>query len=223
LGGSHALCPQGGSRAAVDRLIAGAVIANPAAAQKKYIRAPATARVKLGQTMSLYGPLSGFITLAKAEIAYFQIDQRPGWRERAQDHHDLAQRRVFSPPKTVEKTRKLVEEDQVLAMSELARTATNAAVQKYCNTRKVPQLFLASGAHRLERPQELSLHHDAGRPIYQAEAQHLRAHVLKEAKEAARPRLLYRNDDFGKGFHQGFRERLGDKASAIMAARSELR
>ena len=104
----------------------------------------------------------------------------------------------FSPPKTVEQTRRLVEEDQVLAISGSLGTATNAAVQKYLNGKKVPQLFLATGASRWNDPEELPLHDDLT-PIYQAEARIYAAYMLKEVKDP-RVAVLYQNDDFGKDF-----------------------
>src|SRR5206468_6157114 len=113
-------------------LIASHLLAGPAAAQKKYDPGASDSEIKLGQTMPYSGPLSGFITLAKAEIAYFQmINDKGGVNGRKITMISLDD--GFSPPKTVEQTRKLVEEDQVLAISGSLGTATNAAIQKYLN------------------------------------------------------------------------------------------
>jgi len=102
--------------------------------------------------MPYSGPLSGFITLAKAEIAYLQmINDQGGVNGRKITMISLDD--GSSPPKTVEQTRRLVEADQVLSISGSLGTATNAAIQKYLNTRKVPQLFLATGASRWNDPE----------------------------------------------------------------------
>jgi branched-chain amino acid transport system substrate-binding protein len=128
-----------------------ALLAAPALAQKKYDPGASDSEIKLGQTMPYSGPLSGFITLAKAEIAYFQmINDQGGVNGRKINLISLDD--GFSPPKTVEQTRRLVEQDQVLAMSGSLGTSTNAAVQKYLNARKIPQLFMASGANRWNDP-----------------------------------------------------------------------
>ena len=133
--------PHGGNGVACSRA---AARARPPR-RKSTIRAPRDTEIKLGQTMPYSGPLSGFITLAKAEIAYFQmINDQGGVNGRKIKMISLDD--GFSPPKTVEQTRKLVEQDQVLAISGSLGTATNAAVQKYLNAKKVPQLFLATGA-----------------------------------------------------------------------------
>jgi ABC-type branched-subunit amino acid transport system substrate-binding protein len=120
-----------------------ALSVGPAFAQKKYDPGASDTEIKLGQTMPYSGPLSGFITLAKAELAYFDmVNDRGGVNGRKIRMISLDD--GYSPPKTVEQTRKLVEEDQVLAISGSLGTPTNAAVQKYLNGKKVPQLFIAS-------------------------------------------------------------------------------
>src|SRR6266567_5312183 len=138
-------------RRAVTAGVALALFAAPAAAQKKYDPGASDTEIKLGQTMPYSGPLSGFITLAKAEIAYFQmISDQGGVNGRKITMISLDD--GFSPPKTVEQTRRLVEQDQVLAISGSLGTATNASVQKYLNAKQVPQLFLATGASRWNDP-----------------------------------------------------------------------
>src|SRR5258708_9867239 len=140
-------------RMAATALLSLVLIASPALAQKKYDPGATDTEIKLGQTMPYSGPLSGFITLAKAEIAYFQmINDTGGVNGRKITMISLDD--GFSPPKTVEQTRRLVEQDQVLAISGSLGTATNASVQKYLNTKKVPQLFLASGATRWNDPEK---------------------------------------------------------------------
>jgi ABC-type branched-subunit amino acid transport system substrate-binding protein len=185
----------------------------PAFAQKKYDPGASDTEIKLGQTMPYSGPLSGFATLGKAEIAYFaMINDQGGVNGRKINMISLDD--GTSPPKTVEQTRKLVEDDKVLAISGALGTATNAATQKYLNTKKVPQLFLASGAARWNDPKNFPYTMTLT-PIYTAEASIYAAYVMKEVKDP-KVAVLYQNDDFGKDFIKGFRERLGDKASAIM-------
>jgi branched-chain amino acid transport system substrate-binding protein len=185
----------------------------PAFAQKKYDPGASDTEIKLGQTMPYSGPMSGFITLAKAEIAYFDmINAQGGVNGRKIKLISLDD--GFSPPKTVEQTRKLVEDDQVLAISGSLGTATNASVQKYLNAKKVPQLFLASGAGRWNDPKNFPYSMTLT-PIYTAEAAIYAAYVLKEVKDP-RVAILSQNDDFGRDFIKGFKDRLGDKASMVV-------
>src|ERR1041384_7956083 len=189
------------------------LLAMSAAAQKKYDPGASDTEIKLGQTMPYSGPLSGFITLAKAEIAYFQmVNDQGGVNGRKITMISLDD--GFSPPKTVEQTRRLIEQDQVLAISGSLGTSTNAAVQKYLNGKKVPQLFLATGASRWNDPENFPYTMTLT-PIYQAEARIYAAYMLKEVKDP-RVAVLYQNDDFGKDFVKGFRDRLGAKAASVI-------
>jgi len=204
-------------RRAAAALLSMVLLAAPAAAQKKYDGkydpGASDSEIKLGQTMPYSGPLSGFITLAKAELAYFQmINDQGGVNDRKITLISLDD--GFSPPKTVEQTRKLVEEDQVLAISGSLGTATNAAIQKYLNQKKVPQLFLATGAARWNDPKNFPYTMTLT-PIYTAEASIYAAYVLKEVKEP-KVAALFQNDDFGKDFIKGFRDRLGERAKSVM-------
>ena len=193
--------------------VAFALSVGPVLAQKKYDPGASDTEIKLGQTMPYSGPLSGFITLAKAELAYFDmINAQGGVNGRKVRLISLDD--GFSPPKTVEQTRKLVEDDQVLAISGSLGTSTNAAVQKYLNQKKVPQLFLASGAARWNDPKNFPYTMTLT-PIYTAEASIYAAYVLKEVKDP-KVAALYQNDDFGKDFIKGFSERLGAKAKDIV-------
>src|SRR5258706_8202773 len=142
------------------------LFAGPTVAQKKYDPGASDSEIKLGQTMPYSGPLSGFATLAKAELAYYQmINDQGGVNGRKVTLISLDD--GTSPPKTVEQTRRLIEEDKVLAISGSLGTATNAAIQKYLNTRKVPQLFLATGASRWNDPEHFPYTMTLT-PIYQA-------------------------------------------------------
>jgi branched-chain amino acid transport system substrate-binding protein len=201
-------------RRAVAAFVAFALCVGPASAQKKYDPGASDTEIKLGQTMPYSGPLSGFITLAKAEIAYFaMINDQGGVNGRKIVMVSLDD--GYSPPKTVEQTRRLVEEDKVLAISGSLGTPTNAAVQKYLNGKGVPQLFLASGASRWNDPKNFPYTMTLT-PIYTAEASIYAAYVLKQVKDP-KVAVLYQNDDFGKDFVKGFRDRLGDKASSVVA------
>jgi len=200
-------------RRAVTAVLAFALCIGPAAAQKKYDPGATDSEIKLGQTMPYSGPLSGFATLAKAELAYFaMINEQGGVNGRKITLISLDD--GTSPPKTVEQTRRLIEDDQVLAISGSLGTATNAAIQKYLNTKKVPQLFLATGASRWNDPKNFPYTMTLT-PIYQAEARIYAAYMLKEVKDP-KVAVLYQNDDFGKDFLKGFRDRLGTAAAAIM-------
>ncbi|SKA36609.1 amino acid/amide ABC transporter substrate-binding protein, HAAT family (TC 3.A.1.4.-) [Enhydrobacter aerosaccus] len=200
-------------RVAVAAFLSVALLGVQAQAQKKYDPGASDTEIKLGQTMPYSGPLSGFITLAKAELAYFaMVNDQGGVNGRKINLISLDD--GFSPAKTVEQTRKLIEDDHVLAISGSLGTATNAAVQKYLNQRKVPQLFLASGASRWNDPRNFPYTMTLT-PIYQAEASIYAAYILKQV---ANPKvaLLYQNDDFGKDFLKGFTDRLGDKAKTVL-------
>ena len=200
-------------RKAASAVLVFAVGVSPALAQKKYDPGASDTEIKLGQTMPYSGPLSGFATLAKAELAYFaMINERGGVNGRKITLISLDD--GTSPPKTVEQTRKLIEDDQVLAISGSLGTATNAAIQKYLNARKVPQLFMATGASRWNDPKNFPYTMTLT-PIYTAEASIYAAYVLKEVKDP-KVAVLYQNDDFGKDFIKGFRDRLGDKAKSIV-------
>src|SRR5450631_2831796 len=127
-------------------------LAPSAFAQKRYDTGASDTEIKLGQTMPYSGPVSAFATLGRAEIAYYHM---------INDQGGINGRKIvmlsvddgFSPPKTVEQTRKLVEEDGVLAIVGSLGTATNSAVQKYLNGKKIPQIFLASGATKWADPE----------------------------------------------------------------------
>ncbi len=200
-------------RVAITAFLSVALLGVSAEAQKKYDPGASDTEIKLGQTMPYSGPLSGFITLAKAEIAYFaMINDQGGVNGRKIRMISLDD--GFSPPKTVEQTRKLVEDDQVLAISGSLGTATNAAIQKYLNQKKVPQLFLATGASRWNDPKNFPYTMTLT-PIYQAEASIYATYVLKQVPNP-KVAALYQNDDFGKDFLTGFTDRLGNKAKDVM-------
>ena len=184
-----------------------------ALAQKKYDTGASDTEIRLGQTMPYSGPLSAFATLGRAEVAYYHmINDLGGVHGRKITM--LSVDDGFSPPKTVEQTRKLIEDDGVLAIVGSLGTATNGAVQKYLNNKKIPQIFLASGATKWADPEHFPWTMTFTW-TYQAEARVYASYVLKHIPDA-KIAILYQDDDFGKDFLKGFRQRFGDKASGMI-------
>ena len=131
--------------------IAIALSVSPTYAQKKYDPGASDTEIKIGQTVPFSGPASAYATIGKTQAAYFKmINDQGGINGRKLNliQYDDA----YSPPKTVEQVRKLVESDEVLLTFQLVGTPPNAAVQKYLNQKKVPQLFAATGASRFTDP-----------------------------------------------------------------------
>ncbi|WP_454644848.1 ABC transporter substrate-binding protein [Bradyrhizobium liaoningense] len=169
--------------------------------------------IKLGTTAPYSGPASGYGIYGQAQTAYFQmINDKGGINGRRINLISLDN--AFSPPKAVEQTRKLVESEEVFAIAGFLGTATNAAVQKYLNAKKVPNLFLTSGAERFNNPKEFPWIVPFY-PIYVSQGATLGAFILKE-KPAAKIAVQYVNDDLGKDFLRGLKQGLGEKVSAIV-------
>jgi branched-chain amino acid transport system substrate-binding protein len=186
-----------------------------ASAQKKYAPGASDTEIKIGQTMTYSGALSAFGALGRAETAYFKkINDEGGINGRKIVFISLDD--GYSPPKTVEATRRLVEQDQVLLMFGSLGTPTNTAVHAYLNSRKVPQLFLATGAAKWNDPQNhpwtmgLQLN-------YQAEARIYAKHIL-QTRPNAKIAVLYQNDDSGKDYLKGLKDGLGEKAATMIVA-----
>jgi branched-chain amino acid transport system substrate-binding protein len=169
--------------------------------------------IKLGTTAPYSGPASGYGVYGQAQTAYFQmVNDNGGINGRKVNLISLDN--AFSPPKAVEQTRKLVESEEVFAIAGFLGTATNAAVQKYLNAKKVPSLFLTSGAERFNDPKEFPWIVPFY-PIYVAQGAALATFILNE-KPNAKIAVQYVNDDLGKDFLRGLKKGLGDKASAIV-------
>ncbi|HEX4987104.1 MAG TPA: ABC transporter substrate-binding protein [Burkholderiales bacterium] len=188
-----------------------------AVAQKKYGPGVTDTEIKLGQTMPYSGPASAYGAIGKAELAYFQM---------VNEHGGVNGRKInlislddgYSPPRTVEQVRKLVEEEQVLALFQTLGTPTNTAIHKYINAKKVPHLFLATGATKWGDPADFPW--TIGfQPSYQAEAQIYARYLLKN-KPSAKIAVLYQNDDYGKDYLKGLKDGLGDKVGMIVAEAS---
>lgn len=195
-----------------------AIMSGPdALAQKKYGPGASDTEIKLGQTMPYSGPASAYGAIGKAELAYFQmINEQGGVNGRKINLISLDD--AYSPPRAVEQVRKLVEEDQVLALFQNLGTPSNSAVHKYVNAKKVPHLFIATGATKWGDPANFPW--TIGfQPSYQIEAQIYAKYILKN-KPAAKIAVLYQNDDYGKDYLKGLKDGLGDKVGMIVAEAS---
>jgi branched-chain amino acid transport system substrate-binding protein len=182
-------------------------------AQKKYGPGASDTEIKIGNTMPYSGPLSSYSTIGKVEAAYFKmVNEQGGINGRKINFITLDD--AFSPPKTVEATRRLVEQDEVLLLFQPLGTPTSLATRKYLNTKKVPQLFIASGASSWNDPS--SYPWTIGwQPNYQTEAQIYARHIL-QSKPNAKIGVLYQNDDAGRDYVKGLREGLGERAKTMI-------
>jgi ABC-type branched-subunit amino acid transport system substrate-binding protein len=171
--------------------------------------------IRLGQTVPYSGPLSAYGTVGRAMAAYFaKVNAAGGINGRKITLLSLDD--GFSPPKTVEQTRRLIEQEQVLAIFASVGTATNAAIEKYLNDRKIPHLFVQSGASRWNDPQHFPWS-IPGLPGYEPEARTYGKYILAH-KPNARVAVLYQNDDFGKDYLRGLSEGLGEHVAAMIIA-----
>lgn len=207
-------------RANFPSLIAASAIAvalsiSCAYAQKKYDSGATDTEIKVGQTVPFSGPASAYATVGKAQAAYIKMINDSGGvngRKINLIQYDDA----YSPPKTVEQVRKLVEGDEVLLTFQIIGTAPNAAVQKYLNARKVPQLFAATGAARFTDPRNFPWTFGFN-PSYFVEGRIYGQYILKEHPNA-KVGVLYQNDDLGKDYLEGVKAGLGDKAAKMVVA-----
>jgi ABC-type branched-subunit amino acid transport system substrate-binding protein len=198
-------------------LMSASVIATPANAQKKYDPGASDTEIKIGNIMPYSGPASAYGTIGRAEAAYFnKINAEGGINGRKITF--ITYDDAFSPPKAVEQARKLVESDEVLLIFQPLGTQSNSATQKYLNAKKVPQLFVATGATKWGDPQNFPWTM-GWQPNYQSEGRIYAKYILKNypnGKIAA----VWQNDDAGKDQMKGLRDGLGDKASMIIADKS---
>jgi len=194
-----------------------ALVATSAAAQKKYDPGASDTEIRIGQTMPYSGPASSYGTIGQAMAAYFdKINTEGGVNGRKVTL--ISYDDAFSTPKTVEQTRKLVEGDEVLLVASSLGTAPNVAVQKYLNGRKVPQLFVVSGATRWGDPKNFPWT-IGWQPSYQTEGAML-AHYALSTHPAAKIGILYQNDDSGKDYLKGFKAGLGEAVKQIVSETS---
>ena len=193
--------------------IAVALSVSSAAAQKKYDAGATDTEIKVGQTVPFSGPASAYATVGKAQAAYMKmINDQGGVNGRKINliQYDDA----YSPPKTVEQVRKLVEGDEVLLTFQIIGTAPNAAVLKYLNGKKVPQLFAATGASKFTDPKNFPWTMGFN-PSYFVEGRIYGQYILKEHPDA-KVGVLYQNDDLGKDYLNGLKAGLGDKAAKMI-------
>src|SRR5262245_16991812 len=156
--------------------------------------------IRIGQTMPYSGPGSSYATIGRTQAAYFKmINEQGGINGRMINLISLDDN--YSPPRTVEQIRRLVEQDEVLLTFQNLGTAHNTAVQKYLNAKKVPQLFVSTGATKWGDPQHFPWTM-GWLPPYQYEAQHYARYILKN-KPDAKIGILYQNDDFGRDYLKG--------------------
>ncbi|MFB9262310.1 ABC transporter substrate-binding protein [Bradyrhizobium erythrophlei] len=184
-------------------------------AQKKYDTGASDTEIKIGNVEAYSGPASAYGIIGKTEEAYFKmINDQGGVNGRKINW--ISYDDGYSPPKTVEQVRKLIESDEVFLVFNALGTPTQTAVQKYHNAKKVPQLFLATGASKWNDPKDFPW--TIGfQPSYRVEARIFAKYILK-AKPNAKVVVFYANDDFGKDYVQGLKEIFGDKSSSIIVA-----
>ena len=171
--------------------------------------------IRIGQTLPYSGPASGFGAIGRTQEAFFEkVNAEGGINGRKVKFITLDD--AYSPPKTVEQTRKLVEQDEVLMMFGSLGTATNSAVQRYLNAKKVPQLFVLSGATKWADPQK-NPWTMPGMAAYESEGVVYAKYIL-QSKPDAKIAILCQNDDFGRDYVAGFKRALGPKAASMIIA-----
>ena len=171
--------------------------------------------IRIGQTLPYSGPVSGFGLIGKTQEAYFEkVNAEGGINGRKVKFITLDD--AYSPPKTVEQTRKLVEQEEVLFMFGSLGTATNNAVHRYLNGKKVPQLFVLSGATKWADPKNFPWTMP-GMATYESEGVIYAKYVL-QTKPDAKIAILAQNDDFGRDYVAGFKRALGARAASMIVA-----
>ncbi|MCW5751617.1 MAG: ABC transporter substrate-binding protein [Alphaproteobacteria bacterium] len=184
-------------------------------AAKKYDPGASDKEILIGQTMPYSGPASAYGTIGKASAAYFaKINDEGGINGRKIKFISLDD--GYSPPKTVEQIRKLVEQDEVLFVFNTLGTPPNSAIHNYMNQKKVPQLFVATGATKWGDPKNFPWTM-GWQPNYQTEGRIYAKYILKE-KPNAKIAVLYQNDDYGKDYLKGFKDGLGEAGQKLIVS-----
>ena len=190
-----------------------AASASTASAQKKYDTGATDTEIKIGNIMPYSGPASAYGIIGRTEAAYFKkINDEGGINGRKINY--ISYDDAYSPPKTVEQARKLVESDEVLFIFNSLGTPPNSAIHKYMNSKKVPQLFVATGATKWNDPQNFPWTM-GWQPNYQSETQIYAKWLLKN-KPDAKIAVLFQNDDYGKDYLKGLKDGLGSKAASMI-------
>jgi branched-chain amino acid transport system substrate-binding protein len=184
-------------------------------AQKRYDTGASDTEIKIGNVMPYSGPASAYGIIGKIEEAYFKMINDEGGAN-GRKINFITYDDGYSPPKTVEQVRKLIESDEVLLVFNALGTLTQSAVQKYQNAKKVPQLFVATGASKWNDPKDFPWTM-GWQPSYRVEARIFAKYILKE-KPNAKVAVFYQNDDFGKDYLAGLKDVFGDKASSLIIA-----
>ncbi len=193
--------------------VAAALVAGPATAQKT--PGVTATEIKIGQTNPYSGPASAYGTIGKVEAAYFNmINEKGGINGRKINFISLDD--GYSPPKTVEQVRRLVEQDEVLMLFQTLGTPPNSAIHKYMNQKKVPHLFVATGATKWGDPEHFPWTM-GWQPNYQTESR-IYAKWLMQTKPNAKIGILYQNDDYGKDYVKGLHDGLGAKAKEMIVS-----
>jgi branched-chain amino acid transport system substrate-binding protein len=188
-----------------------------ALAQKKYDTGATDTEIKIGHIVPYSGPASAYGVIGKTEEAYFKmLNENGGINGRKINF--ISYDDAYSPPKAVEQVRKLVESDEVLLVFNALGTPSNTAIQKYLNAKKVPQLFVATGATKWNDPKHFPWT-IGWQPSYQSEGRIYAKFLMKE-KPDAKVAVLYQNDDFGKDYLKGLKDGLDAKTSMIIAEES---
>jgi branched-chain amino acid transport system substrate-binding protein len=192
-----------------------ALASTTASAQKQYDTGATDTEIKIGNIMPYSGPASAYGVIGKTEQAYFnKINAEGGINGRKINF--VSYDDGYSPPKTVEQARKLVESDEVLFIFNSLGTPPNSAIQKYMNSKKVPQLFVATGATKWNDPKEFPWTM-GWQPNYQSESRIYAKYILKNMPNA-KIAILYQNDDYGKDYVKGLKDGLGAKAASMIVA-----
>src|SRR5436309_3814573 len=200
---------------ALTVLTIAAAVATEASAQKKYDPGASDAEIRIGNIMPYSGPASSYSVIGKTEAAYFdKINAEGGLNGRKINF--ISYDDAYSPPKAVEQARRLVEGDEVFLIFGALGTPSNTAIQKYMNAKKVPQLFVQTGATKWNDPQNFPWTM-GWIPNYQNEARIYARYILKE-KPNAKIVVLYQNDDYGKDYLKGLKDGLGDKNASMIVA-----
>ena len=190
--------------------------ASSALADKMYGPGVTDDSIKLGNTMPYSGPAAAYGQIGKATAAYFDKINKENGGVNGRKIEFISLDDGYSPPKTKEQVRKLVEQDEVLLILESLGTPTNSAIHNYMNKKKVPQLFVATGATKWGDPENFPWTM-GWQPSYQTEGKLFGAYILENVQDP-KVAILYQNDDYGKDYVNGLREYHGDKADSIIVA-----
>jgi branched-chain amino acid transport system substrate-binding protein len=194
-------------------LLGAAVGITPATAQKKYDPGASDTEIKIGNIMPYSGPLSAYALIGRTQAAFFRkLNDEGGINGRKINF--ISYDDAFSPPKTVEQARKLVESDEVLLIFQSLGTPTNNAIQKYLDGQKVPQLFVATGATKFGDPKNFPWTM-GWQPTYQTEGRIYAKYILQNLPQG-KIGILYQNDDSGRDYLKGLKDGLGAEATKRM-------